>query len=902
MNNGATRWNSPRQLIYEYCKKSQLGEPMYEIVPDPSTATPHFFCTLQIKDEIFAEETSFSSKRAAYQALSAKACRHYKLDFVEGNSPANQREGNSYTPKPRGFAISNTIPMKKQKLEMEIPDQKCYSVQSVDDMISCLSREQLSGMFKTMLHFFAQNEGNPNVYPSYTTEQNDINGSKYFVSTMSYEGYTFKSLGLMATVKQAELSAAEVCLRSLGHLPKVSCEEDFCIQPYKGGYSGVMPRNLSMKVKSFFNGISRELGVLSPKYKVKQSDDKFIGVVHFDGKIFENLNPQNNYGLAKLEAIQVAISYFGITDYDEAITLRSCFKLKRKPTYKKLATPGGPFEFSPSQQKGWLHNKYLDINLNMTGNEDDDKLKSLVMEIKEDNELKSDPYLYALSKTPSFQGQCLSDRKDISIAEISSDQPNVFIVGNKLFSMKIFCENKKIFSKTRSKQVDLLPGHRIEGLVCSYKVCFPSLQVYLKAESCTDVYFPNPPLPVITSCGAVVMMHDNEAQNEIFILLKREVPDRPFLKTALALKNYLPRLLNGLPCSLDVPRITDNISSWRNSEVKALSLMTLDSMVEVFSKLWKYDDRCNEIFFKELSQDLNLLKETCAKEEKRRENIKQEKDEEKDGWELPKTNFQHRLISSGVFIEPSAFCMYRGMKEDIGIDFKLGEIERSQFIDEPITDNPNPHRGDMRRYFIWSHFKKFSIGEEDTYLKEEEMILANSSSKWVSDTTDRKQTGDYKRTSPLVKTNVSNVKNVEQKEEGDDSEENKDDKAQDNDESISDTKDNVTTYRKLCRNELRWFKISEAKEICNELASLSNNELFKEEQEALKHNASEFWRKKRMGLTQVGSEKKSSELQYSVDNRREEPFLQQRTSLDADIDNGQAQNRDVGYTGAYSNF
>lgn len=80
----------------------------------------------------------------------------------------------------------------------------------------------------------------------------------------------------------------------------------------------------------------------------------------------------------------MAISYFGITDYDEAITLRSCFKLKRKPTYKKLATPGGPFEFSPSQQKGWLHNKYRDINLNMIGEEDDDKLKSLVMEIKEE--------------------------------------------------------------------------------------------------------------------------------------------------------------------------------------------------------------------------------------------------------------------------------------------------------------------------------------------------------------------------------------------------------------------------------------------------------------------------------------------------------------------------------------
>lgn len=50
----------------------------------------------------------------------------------------------------------------------------------------------------------------------------------------------------MSNIKQAVLSAAEVCLRSLGYLPQVPLEE-YVIQPYRGGqviHTIMRPRNV----------------------------------------------------------------------------------------------------------------------------------------------------------------------------------------------------------------------------------------------------------------------------------------------------------------------------------------------------------------------------------------------------------------------------------------------------------------------------------------------------------------------------------------------------------------------------------------------------------------------------------------------------------------------------------
>lgn len=56
-----------------------------------------------------------------------------------------------------------------------------------------------------------------------------------------------------------------------------------------------------------------------------------------------------------------------------------------------------------------------------------------------------------------------------------------------------------------------LSGHNIRGLRCSFKLLYPSLQIYLLSESCDDLFYPNPSLPVVTQCGMVVLLFDHES-------------------------------------------------------------------------------------------------------------------------------------------------------------------------------------------------------------------------------------------------------------------------------------------------------------------------------------------------------------------------------------------------------
>ena len=55
-------------------------------------------------------------------------------------------------------------------------------------------------------------------------------------------------------------------------------------------------------------------------------------------------------------------------------------------------------------------------------------------------------------------------------------------------------------------------GHNIQRLKCEYSASLPSLEVHLRAIDCNDLYYPNPPKPVVTSCGVVVLLHDYSAR------------------------------------------------------------------------------------------------------------------------------------------------------------------------------------------------------------------------------------------------------------------------------------------------------------------------------------------------------------------------------------------------------
>lgn len=75
--------------------------------------------------------------------------------------------------------------------------------------------------------------------------------------------------GLMRHKKQAEMSAAEVCLRSLNFLPGCSKQEEFTIQPFQGG---LLKGQMKQRTRCFaiLSNFMHHLGIVHPAYGIKQ--------------------------------------------------------------------------------------------------------------------------------------------------------------------------------------------------------------------------------------------------------------------------------------------------------------------------------------------------------------------------------------------------------------------------------------------------------------------------------------------------------------------------------------------------------------------------------------------------------------------------------------------------------
>ena len=60
-------------------------------------------------------------------------------------------------------------------------------------------------------------------------------------------------------------------------------------------------------------------------------------------------------------------------------------------------------------------------------------------------------------------------------------------------------------------------GYHLQKLRCEYRVSIPSLEIHVKGVECEDITPVTPPLPVVTSCGVVLLYHDHEAGLVTFI-------------------------------------------------------------------------------------------------------------------------------------------------------------------------------------------------------------------------------------------------------------------------------------------------------------------------------------------------------------------------------------------------
>ena len=245
---------------------------------------------------------------------------------------------------------------------------------------------------------------------------------------------------------------------------------------------------------------------------------------------------------AKEEAAVEALKIFGVHNAAEAAVLNECVRVRRRKVYLPMTSVASPFLFCPSKHGAWVFSQFPVVDdEEMTGKQitRSDDTKNLLLIDTPEELTEEEVFERLLNVEPAVEGVSL-EQIDVTVAEVNPSNKCNFVVGNDNFSISLFAEDGKIMSTKKGSLVDLSAGSVIRGLKCSYQLMYPSLNVYLKAESCSEVLKPGKTSNVLTSCGAVVLMYDHEANvRDLNVLLTRQCDSKRFIAKANHLKTYL---------------------------------------------------------------------------------------------------------------------------------------------------------------------------------------------------------------------------------------------------------------------------------------------------------------------------------------------------------------------------
>lgn len=196
---------------------------------------------------------------------------------------------------------------------------------------------------------------------------------------------------------------------------------------------------------------------------------------------------------------------------------------------------------------------------------------------------------------------------------------------------------------------------------------------------------------------------------------------------AAALAQYFRRMVSGRPVTLDIPSLTEHICDWMLEEVQNIAGMHEEALHQLFSHMWKFNKKWCSVLSPPLPHDLESLKARALDELARRQaSDVQYSEDYYHPWSLPKGNFKHRMLSTGLFIEPAVDCAVRELKEETGIKLDIDQVKNCPWIDLPQEDNLNPHKGDIVRYFLCVYH---SDGNEELNLSQD-MTVVNTSIEW----------------------------------------------------------------------------------------------------------------------------------------------------------------------------
>lgn len=321
-----------------------------------------------------------------------------------------------------------------------------------------------------------------------------------------------------------------------------------------------------------------------------------------------------------------------------------------------------------------------------------------------------------------------------------------------------------------------------------------SLQMFLKAVKCQQVLAPPTPLPALTNCGLVILMHDNGASPTVQVLLKRQFRTEQFLGILHALQMFARRLLSGrLPCKLDFENVTKGMQCWLLNELECLSMMTKESIKEMYDSLWGMHAVWNDVFEGEMCEDLKQLQSICTSELQRRKSLRGSGDDKRP-WYLPHGPFHHRLIATGLIHETVSWCFHRTFRTQLGMKLNLADTDACPHVDLPVLpeENQKSHKGDFTRYLIYARWKE---ADTDTDEKEEEKAPVTS-----------------RRRRTEIEADKAGIKWKELETEGD---------------GLIQVK--PPTLRRRVYEECKWFPIDEAAQICPTFARIVQTKLFEDE-------------------------------------------------------------------------
>ncbi|XP_078375877.1 uncharacterized protein LOC144659327 isoform X2 [Oculina patagonica] len=726
-------------LLQIHCQKAKVELPHYSCTHRMQGNSPVFVANLTVLGRNFTSEAEFSSKKQAEKNAAKVALRELGLldtgepkvqddheqpllatsDGTDGQAPSNPdpvaaaavvaAESQEVTPSPevcKTGSAQDPVISHAEDVGSFLPSTPVTSTPA-----SAARNVPLS--FKNILQERAQKMGL--ALPQYETTPE---GSG-FVCTVTFNGQHFKSEGISSNKKIAQQNAASLAIKQFnleqgtdGSSPILKNDVPKEIQ---GSTATPEKFDATMSYKNLFQENCQQRGNKPPAYSTTWNGSGFISFVQFGDKTVSSRVPCTTKKQAEQLAAREALLAIGVTDPENAYRNKG----SRKNKSKRMLAPKTGFK------RTWVHSHGgQGPQLDRWG--DVDYFWEQAVASKR---LKMDPSESPANRSRQFEGTTfalpLEHRQDLTVAEIWKEKKNIVIVGNAESSFILYCTRVpgtcNIFNTRTMSLVLLEPGHRIIGLDACYTD--HNGKVALQAERCANVIIPETPDPVLTSCGVVLLYQDPQSSS-LQVLLKRYLSSQAFVNVAAALAQYFRRMVSGRCVWLDIESLTEHIHEWMLEEVQNIAAMHEEALHQLFSYMWKFNKKWCSVLNPPLPHELELLKARAEDELARRQASNNQHPEDfYHPWSLPKGNFKHRMLSTGLFIEPAVDCAVRELKEETGIKLDTDEVKNCPCIDLLQTDNFNPHKGDTVKYFLYMYH---SNSEEELNMSQE-TDLGNSS-------------------------------------------------------------------------------------------------------------------------------------------------------------------------------